>query len=275
MAVAAAMAKKTPSGEETKREVKILNVLKDEKINTLAIKYLGSDFSVARERYMSYVRDCFANEARYRKALADADAEHSDMVKLAKGWEDVTQAEREKEVSRLKSEIWGLEQRRNKIRKESENLTKNKMLGSPRQERERAEKGSVLREKMNDIQSEIVKKRSQLDSLTYPDRAVCVAQREASRSLSIRSNASIEHRRRLDDIERTMKPKRSLQDIVSDCEAETVGRLHETLAAKIAQSDKEMSDLRDKRDKISEMEVSLPLATIQDLNNFRKMLLAF
>ena len=272
-AIAAAMNKRGASGEEAKHEVKVLNVLKDEKVNALAAKYLGCDFSAAREKFISDVKNGRAEETRYRKAIADADAAYSSSLASAKEWNDRTREQRDHEMARLRHEIAGLESRLDATRKDISNLTKHKMIGSKRQERERAERGVVLGNKMAEIQDEISKKRRQLDYLTHPNNAVSVEYRTAYSSQSVRNEADRAHRTRLDDIDRIMKPNRTLLEIVSACESETFGRLQDVLASQIAAADKAESEFHEKIDALLSINAALPLATIQDLNVYRKKLL--
>ena len=272
-AVAAALNKRLNSGAEVKNEVKALNVLKDETVNTLAVKYLGGDFSSYREKFILQVREGRTDEARYRKAIEDADAVHSAALSDAKEWNSKARDQRGSEMARLRREIAGLESQRGSVRKEVSNLTKHKMIGNLRQERERREKGVVLQNKMEDIESEIRKKRRQLDFLSNPDNSSDTEYRASSRAQSAQSTADLQHRRRLEDIERTMKPKRSVADIVSECESSTFEKLRETMVARIAAVDKDVSECRKKIVALDAIQTSIPLATVQDLNNFRKRLI--
>ena len=272
-AIATAMGKKTASGEAPKHETKVLNVLKDETVNAFAIKYLGGDFSAAREMFISDVRNGRAEEARYRKAIEAADSAYESSYAQTKDWNSQTREQRDAEIARLRSEIARLESQRRSARKEVESLTKHRMIGSRRQERERAEKGVVLSGKMGDVESEIAKKRKQLDFLTNPANPVGVEYGAARSERSIRDNADHAHKRRLEDIERTMKPKRLLSDIIAACEAETFGKLQKTMTAKIEADGKEVSEIRDTLTKLGSIETTLPLAEMQDLRNIRKQLL--
>ena len=89
----------------------------------------------------------------------------------------------------------------------------------------------------------------------------------------IRRHADEEHRMRLIDIERTMKPKRSVADIVSECEISTFGKLRETMAARIAKVEDDESACRKKIAALDSIQTSIPLATVQELNTFRKRLI--
>ena len=272
-AIAEAMDKRLKSGEEAKAEVKALNVLKDETVNELAVKYLGGDFAAYREKFILQVREGRAEEARYRKAIEDADSIYSSALSNAKEWNSKTRDQRDSEISRLRREIASLESQRGSVRKDVSNLTKHKMIGNLRQERERREKGFVLQNKLHDIESEIDKKRRQLDFLSNPDNSSATEYRAVSRTQNTSNIADSQHRRRLEDIERTMKPKRSVADIVSECEAETFGKLRGTMLARIAALDADESGSRRKLEALNTIQTSIPLATVQDLNTFRKRLL--
>ena len=274
-AIAEAMGKRGASGEEPKHEVKVLNVLKDEKVNALAAKYLGSDFSAAKEKFISDVKNGRAEESRYRKAIAEADAVHSSSLANTTKWNDRTREQREREIARLRHEIGALESRLGTTRKEISNLTKNKLVGNKREERERVDKSVSINNKLNEIQDEISRKRRQLDSLTNPDNTVAVEYRSTYSSQSVQDRADYTHRKRLDDIDRTMKPKRTLSEIVAACESETYGRLQGVLTSQLAASDKAEAEFRGKIDKLMTMNASLPLATTQELNIYRKKLLDF
>ncbi|MBQ3808764.1 MAG: hypothetical protein II840_12500 [Kiritimatiellae bacterium] len=272
-AIAEAMDRRLKSGEEAKAEVKALNVLKDETVNGLAVKYLGGDFAAYREKFILQVREGRAEEARYRKAIEDADSTYSSALSNAKEWNGKARDLRDSEISRLRREIASLESQRGSVRKDVSNLTKHKMIGNLRQERERREKGVVLQNKMEDIESEIRKKRRQLDFLSNPDNSSDTEYRASSRAQSTQSTADSQHRRRLEDIERTMKPKRSVADIVSECESSTFEKLRETMVARIAAVDKDVSECHKKIVALDAIQTSIPLATVQDLNTFRKRLL--
>ena len=272
-AVTEAMSKRSDSGEEAKNEVKALNVLKDETVNALAVKYLGGNFSSYCEKFIRQVREGRADDARYRKAIEDADAIHSSAISDVKDWYDKTRDQRDSEIARLRREITSLESQRRSVRKDVANLTKHKMIGSLRQERERRERGFVLQHKMDDLDSEITKKRMQVDHLTHPDNSSATEYRAGDRAQIIRRQADYEHRRRLIDIERTMKPKRSVADIVSECEISTFGKLRETMAARIAKVEDDESACRKKIAALDSIQTSIPLATVQELNTFRKRLI--
>ena len=112
-----------------------------------------------------------------------------------------------------------------------------------------------------------------MDFLSNPDNSSATEYRAVSRTQNTSNIADSQHRRRLEDIERTMKPKRSVADIVSECEAETFGKLRGTMLARIAALDADESGSRRKLEALNTIQTSIPLATVQDLNTFRKRLL--
>ena len=123
-AIATAMDKRLSSGTEPKHETKVLNVLKDETVNALAVKHLGSDFSILREKFIADVKIGRTEEARYRKAIADADANCSESLAKSKEWDSKNRAQQEAEIARLRSEISRLEVSRSKVRKEMSSLSR-------------------------------------------------------------------------------------------------------------------------------------------------------
>jgi hypothetical protein len=271
--VAAAMEKKSASGKDVQYENKLLEAMKDKTVNELAVKYLGGDFSSVREDFIKQVRDTSSAEERYRKALAEADAAHSAVAVAQKKLEGQTRDQQKAEISRLKKEISALEKRWAAVRKDINNLTKHSMIGDARAEQERREKGMVLENRLNDIQDEIVKKREQLDYLTAPGNAVAIEQRAMDKTQQLRRDADLNHYRRIDDIERRMKPKRFLADVLPEYESKTIGKLRATIVAKKDALEAEIAKCDGKIREIESIETSLPLAEARELQEFRKKLL--
>ena len=70
----------------------------------------------------------------------------------------------------------------------------------------------------------------------------------------------------MDDIDRRLKPKKSLVDIVSEVEADTVGRVRAAITGKIAECEKTVKEITEKLTAVEEFLLVVPVDDIQDLN---------
>jgi hypothetical protein len=271
--VAAAMEKKSASGKDVQYEHKLLEAMKDKTVNELAVKYLGGDFSSVREDFIKQVRDTSSAEERYRKALAEADAAHSDVAVARKKLEGQTRDQQKAEISRLRKEISDLEKRWAAVHKDVNNLTKHSMVGDARAKQERRDRQEVLDNRLRDIQDEILRKRKQVDVLTSPGNAVAIEQRAMKETQWLQRSADNNHEMRLMDIERRMKPKRFLSDVLPEFESKTIGKLRAAIVAKKDALEAEIAKCDGKIREIESIETSLPLAEARELQEFRKKLL--
>ena len=267
------MTLKSPSGREFNYESKILKVLDNEGINKLALKYLGSDFSLAREDFMERVRRARQDEERYLKAIGDADAVHSNSTKDVEKWIDMSREKQEREIERLKMEIAKLESKWSKARDDIKRLSGRTPIGGRRMGLDRVDNQIVLKNRMVDIEREINKKRKQLDQLIDPDKGVRLEDDVINRTQRVQSKADINHRLRLYDIERSLKPKKTLADVVCECESNTIGKLKAELAKRIETAEANIAMYKGKLTEITHMEQTMPFANLRDLQGIRDTLL--
>lgn len=283
--VADAMSEKDAQGKDLKYESKVLRILKNQEVNAIAAKHLASDFSGIVATYMERVRDARAADARYAAALESAESIYKAGIEESKKWSQLNQQQREREVARLQDEIKSLERERERIlTKESRNVTKNvtrnqllaasnnRRDGSSRELRQRnelADAKQVVDRRVFDLESQIDVKRRQIDVLRDPDvmgrqnnRALVDSQRRQMDAVNTRRSA-------LSDIERHLKPKKSLTDTVAEFEADTVGKLRKTLSDKIAASEKEEKSLKDKVAMADEILLAIPLYDLGELKKQR------
>ena len=258
------MEDKDSRGGNVKYEVKILHIIDNADLNALALKYLGSDFSGMRAEFCERVREARAAEERYASAVKEVDTAYTETMKLAGSWGKMSTEQRNAEMARLRNELSQLEARREKELKEYRSLPKMQLRGSALMD-DRRDKETVLRAKINETEGLITKKRMQIDYLQSPNGvrriesdAVTKTQNEQYRATSRRQYA-------MQDIDRRLKPKVALVDIVSEYESKTIGRLRSTLSDKIATSEKEIKALADRLVVIDEFLLAIPVTEVREL----------
>ena len=87
-----------------------------------------------------------------------------------------------------------------------------------------------------------------------------------SRAQAEQYKATSDRRSAMDDIDRRLKPKKSLVDIVSEVEADTVGRVRAAITGKIAECEKTVKEITEKLTAVEEFLLVVPVDDIQDLN---------
>ncbi len=270
--VSAALEEKDSKGRDKKYESKLLGMLRNDEVNKLAVKYLASDFKSITAEYIARVRDTMKAESAYQKAVAEVDANYQSDMKQTQKWAEMTKEQRNEEIKRLRKEISDLESRRVVVRKEYDGLTRGKMIGSRRQELERYDTKRVVLMKVDELDRQIDRKRHQLDFLTSPDaqrgmssRAMAGSQSSQSRANSIRQSA-------MTDIDRRLKPKKSVTDVVAEYDDQTVGKLRQTISDKVSTQKSEADALADKISAVDEMLLAIPVSNMSDLTNIKRKL---
>lgn len=211
-AMAAAAA--TSNGEELSFEVRLLRILKSETVGAMAQKYLSTGFSVQREAFVAKVREARAAEKEYRDAVSQCLSAFDAKVGDSTGWVTTSKDQRDAEVARLRREIAELERQRT--------VTRRAMVGSKSQERER-------KEKIDDFDIEIKRKRQQIDAMRNPDESRRLESRAAAERQSAYNRANDVKREELRNIDRRLKPKITVMDIATKVEAETLGALRKAV----------------------------------------------
>lgn len=248
------MAEKDKQGKDLSNEVKMLRMLKDADVNALAVKYLSAGFSVQAESFVEKIRAARDGESRYQGALQRSEAAYDGAMEEIRGLVGSSKNQREAEIRRLKNEIGTLEKKRATTRRE--------MVAAGSQRRE-------WLNKMSDYESEIAKKRWQVDALQNPHSIRHVEAQAANERQTIQDRASAEHRIQLADIDRRLKPKETVLSVTTEMEAQTLGKLR----AEIQRQKREMAsayqDLERKHGVSKELLLAIPVANLQELERIR------
>lgn len=268
-AMASGMAEKDKKGNDQKYETKILHILKNAEVNVLATKYLASDFAGVVATYIERVREAREADARYAAALRDAEKLYQENVKASQNWSKMSAQQRSDEISRLEREISSLETRRNQVRNEYKGVTRNSILGGTRQRQEWQESKDVVDSKISDIENQIRVKRFQLDYLRNPHQQRHIANMALLDAQRRQDDALFSRDRALVDINRSMKPAKSLTDVVAEFEKDTVGKLRAVLADKISKTEVEMQSLKSRIAAADEALLAIPISEIGDLKAIR------
>ena len=263
--VSEVMSQKDSNGGELPYETKILQILTNGEVNALALKHLSADFSGVSAECNERILEARAAEKKYAAAVKSVDATYAENMRMAGAWGKMSAEQRNAEISRLRSELSRLETRREREMKEYKNVSKLFIKGDSHMERDRRARENVIISKLKDTEAQISKKRRQIDYLRSPNEvsrieaaAVGRAQTEQSRAVSQRQLAMI-------DIDRRLKPKHSLFEVVAEIEAKSVGRLKATLSNKITECEKTVKNLADKLAAVEEFALSIPVTDLQEL----------
>ena len=259
------MAEKNEKGEDQKYETKMLHILQNADVNALAMKYLGLDFTGATAEYTARIREAYDAEAKYAAAVKAVDSAYDETMKRSGGWAKMTAAQRDAEFARLNKEISKLEENRKVLEQQFKNTAKIGLKGSESTERERLTQEGVMIHRLADIDGEIRKRRLQIDHLRHPETVSAVEARMTSWTQHEQSRAENNRRNAMSDIDRRLKPKKSVVDIVAEVEANTVGKFRSVIAGKIAESEKNVKTLSEKLTAIEEFQLSIPIDPIQEL----------
>ena len=265
-----AMSEKDAQGNERKYESKVLRILKNPEVNSLAAKHLASDFSGVVATFIERVREARAADAKYDAAVERVEAMYVAATDEAKKWSAMSKQQRDGEISRLQGEIKSLEaSRKDVLAGEGKNITRHSIIGGTRQNQERLESERTTRHKIGDLDRQIGVKRRQIDFLRNPD----VMSRQSAQALASTQHsqdmAASNRRRALVDVDKHFKPKQSLVEVVAEFDADTIGRLRKTLSDKIATLEKEEKALKDKVAMADEILLAIPLCDIGELKRQR------
>lgn len=257
-------------GEKQKHEVKVLRAIKHPAVNELATRILGKDFSFEVSEFTDRIRKARQEEGRYRKAIQEADNEYHKAVNDAGGWAQATKEQRAAEIKRLKSEISRLESRRDAARKDIKNLTRHTIVGRVDQAGARQEAETRFR----DLEWDINKKKGQLDYLLHPNQVTASQASAAQKTQDAIRRAQYDHENRLRDIERTMKPAKSVVDITAEFENKTLGELRGRVNAARDESDKKVDEIKKKITRLNEIASVIPISSLNELQKLRLEFLA-
>ena len=283
------MSDKDADGKDRKYETKVLRILKNAEVNALASKYLASDFSGIVAIYIERVRDARAADARYAAALDSTESMYKAGIKETMNWSEMSQKQRDEEITRLQKEIRELESARERVLNEYKNVTRNQnsratttMRSSANRytitgdttdkDRQRGDTVMVLERKVSDYEDQIMVKRNQIDSLRSPrqinrqaNEALSTAQRRQMEAVNTRRSA-------LADINRQLKPKKSLTDTIAEFEEKTIGNLRKTISDKINAIDGETNSLKEKIALADEILLAIPLYDQGEIKRQRQKL---
>lgn len=244
----------TSGGEELSFEVRLLRILKNETVGAMAQKYLSTGFSVQREAFVTKVREARAAEKEYRDEVSKCQAAFDSKVVDSKGWVTASKDQRDAEVSRLRREIAELERQRTVARRA--------MVGSKNQERER-------KEKIEDFDIEIKRKRRQIDAIRDPDASRQLESRAAAEQQFAHNRANEAKRLELRDIDRRLKPKITVMDVATKVEAETLGALRKAIDARRSSLSGREQDLSSKLRLAKELLLEVSVSDMAGLQNLK------
>lgn len=258
------MEEKDSRGVDAKYEVRILHVIENADLNALALKYLAMDFTSIRAEFCERVREARMIEEKYASAVKEIEASYTETMKMAREWGKMSAGQRNNEMARLRNELSQLETRREKALKEYKNLPKMQLKGSGLWH-DRRDRENVLRARILDVESQIAKKRHQIDYLQSPNVISQIEATAIANTQNRQSSATSWRQSAMSDIDRRLKPKVSLVDIVSEFEGKTIGRLRSTLSEKIASFEQEQKSLSDRLVMIDEFLLAAPVTEVQEL----------
>lgn len=242
------------NGKELSYEVKILRLLKHDKVNKLAIKYLSTGFSAQAESFMSMVRDAREAENRYQDEVRKVMDRHGQAMKASQNWVGMSKNQKDSEIRRLNNEIRALERKLTATRRE--------MIGGVSQQRE-------WRMKMLDYEHEIFKKRHQMDYLRNPNANRDIETAAAKKRMDTEISANYEKRQELSDVDRRLKPKTSVTEIAEKINQETLNPLRLSIKTRIETLECEKKDLDRKMISGREIIVEIRISGPNELNRLK------
>lgn len=269
------MNEKNQQGEALRYDEKILHALENTDLNTLALKYMGTDFSNTRVGFAERVRIVRTAEERYEAAVKEVDDAYEQNTKIAASWGKKTLGQRDAEVARLKKELSLLESRREKLLEEAKSLMPSRgrsRMALERSERERNDHEKVLRGRLYDAESQITKKRRQIDYLQSPVEMGRIEAAAVRATQSEQRSATSRRETAMRDIDRRLKPKTTLADTISEFEKNTIGRLRLTLSDRIVEAEKTLKEVSGKLDTVNEFLLVIPVTDIQELMRLKSNL---
>ena len=259
------MSEKDSKGKDLAYDEKILQILRHTDVNAFAMKYLGSDFAGIPDEMAERIQDTHEAEEKYAAAVKAVDSAYSESMQRAGTWAKMTAQQRDVEFARLNKEIKRLEAKRDKEQKEYKTISKLLIKGDEHTEREREAQSRVIMRRLHDTESEIRKRRYQIDYLRNPQQISQVEANMVSQAQRRQNEANNLRQQAMYDIDRRLKPKKSLVDVATEFETKTVGRLRKTLADKIAEGEKEAKTLKEKLSKAEEFLLAIPVTDLQEL----------
>ena len=193
-------------------------------------------------------------------------------VEESKKWAAMTKQQRESEINRLQREVSQLELRRESVLKKRKDTTKNSIIGGPRLMMERHEKRVVQTDQLNDIDDQLFAKRRQLDLLRSPSEQGRLASRTTEESQRRQDSAQNSRQSAMYDIDRRLKPKKSVTDIVSEFEDATIGKLTKALSGKVSSLEEDIKALKGKLAAAEDAILQIPVSDISDLRRIKSQL---
>jgi len=264
------MGEKKPDGTEMAWESRHLRLLRDKKVNELAVKYLAGDFSAAAARFIENVKAAMQEERRYFDAIRSTDSAYADNLKETSKWANSTVEQREGEIRKLNDEIYRLESSRKDLLIEIEKFSRGKLVGGVQQERERKDHLGALNYRLKDMDNEIRKKRAQVDKIRQPEQNQGIERKAVSESVNVQRRVTDNRRLAMDDINRYLKPKKMVSDVVAECEKDTTGRLQAALSEQLVAARHEEESLKRMVTSLKEAKLAIPVSDLAELQRIRK-----
>lgn len=196
------------SDKTAEREDALLAMLKDETLNVLAAKYLGSDFSLERNGFIAKIRDAYDREKRKEEAIAANKEMFSKTIAGLDSKDAQADNERQSQINSLKKQI---EEKERQLR----GLRTSTMV-SMQARRDRDRKIGVLEREKDGLQRRI----NQLHS-----------QRPNS-SFFVRNQAQMRLENANKEVEKKFKGDVTAFQVADECEKATLKKLEAETAKK-------------------------------------------
>lgn len=182
---------------------RLVEVLENQEVNELALKYLVRGFSLQREQLAGCLRELDEQMAKYKEAVRLCDRAFESKLSEIKEKARLDNVRREAEVKRLEKVISDLENKRKSARQS--------LGGGSFQEHDRLAK-------VQEYGVEIAQRKSQLENLRGSDD-VSFAEKAACREAQMNRLAELER------IDSRLKPKRTRTEVAREVSAATVDPL--------------------------------------------------
>ena len=216
----------------------LVRLLEDAKVAALARKYLSRDFTVDLNEYLVVRKDLAARWKEYETARRKANARYEKESGERGDFEASVKTRHDEEIRRLRNEIANLERRLEAVRKEYRHQSRSMLLvdshnryrNQSSADREYNDKNYELQHRITEIDRELLHKRRELDILLSPHYTARIEAEAARDKQSLVDNAGYSTRRELDDIDRRMKPKKTLPELDKEYARATIGALRDAIS---------------------------------------------
>ena len=210
----AELSDKVFSDKTAEREDALLAMLKDETLNVLAAKYLGSDFSLERNGFIAKIRDAYDREKRKAEAIAANKEMFSKTIAGLDSKDVQAENERRSQINSLKKQMGEKERQMRWLRAST--------MESMQSRRDRDRKISVLEREIDGLRGRISRLHSQSpDSSSFVRNQALMRLESANKEVEKKFNGDVTAFQVADECEKatlkkleaeTAKKERSLRD---------------------------------------------------------------